>query len=129
LRRIGKTAELSGKGYSKPLPFFLNNRKINIKKCHSQEGITKEIIREVLERATTKYPNVHRGGRYGKILSSYFVTELIQNLPPIRLTIIFRERENEILVTNAFLGSVNYRNVFEKNYKIGENLFFQKGKE
>jgi len=117
-----RSTEIKGRGYHHPIPFSFNeNKKINIIKCHYNEGIDENIIKTILKRAKVKYLNVHRRERH--LLNSYFITEVLTNLPPIRVTVVFREKPDEIIITNAFLGSVLCKNAFEKNYKVNSKNF------
>jgi len=107
-----KPAEMKGRGYSTSIPFDAGNRKINILKFHDREGITEELIVNSLKNVKEKHRNVHNIS--GSYVSSYFVTVQVSRYPPIRLTVVFRESENDITVTNSFLGGINYKNLFEK---------------
>jgi len=107
-----RTAETKGRGYGNPLPFDIANKNVEIIKYHDFEGITKDMIEATLEESDTKFHNVHN--IRGSYVSSFFVTRVIKRMPPIRLTVIFRETPDTIVVTNAYLGTINMKNLWEK---------------
>lgn len=80
-------------------------------KFHESEGITEELIEEVLKKAT-EYKEDPRKLR--KKIRLYYVTQSVT--PMIRITIIFQIFPNEkrVHVLNAFLGSFHFKTLQEK---------------
>jgi len=100
---------------TKEIVFPNSNSKHHI--FHVHEGISEELILKILKentdflRSPTRYRKSHAS-------ANLYITKLIQRFPPIRITITFLFRPNNIiLVTNAFLGSINCKNSFEKNWR------------
>jgi len=84
---------------------------------HDYEGITKELIIKVLKRNLSFKKSPTRF-RHTKASNNYYVTDLVQRFPCIRITVMFKLLpNNKIQITNAFLGSVNAKNRFEKEWR------------
>jgi len=83
---------------------------------HQYEGITKELILKVLSN-NTDFRKSSTRHRRTQASANLYVTELIQRFPPIRITVTFLLKpDNVVLVTNAFLGSINSKSTFEKDW-------------
>jgi len=100
----------------------MNSKEIIIPKnkdhaFHAHEGITKELIIKILRNHTKFIPSPARF-TYSRMSNNYYVTEVVQRIPCIRVTVLFRlVPKDKVIVTNSYLGGIHSKNMFEKEWK------------
>ena len=78
---------------------------------HDWEGITPDLIIKTLRNARTMHPDPRK---LRKNIQLWHVTEIVQQNPLIRLTVVFQIKKNVIHVLNAYLGTFFTKNLYEK---------------